>query len=315
MSIIAGKIYNKYMMNFKVSKIEQTGHKGIFTIEPLEIGFGHTLGNCLRRVLLSSLEGAAITSVKIDGVHHQFSTINGISEDVIEIILNLKKVRVKLFSNQPAKFKLKASGKGEVKARDIDTMGNGEIINPDLHLASLNTPAAKLSMELTVEKGVGFVMANEKEEGEIGLIPTDAIFSPVLSVNYQVDPTRVGRKANFEKLTLEIITDGTIKAEEALNKSAEILSGYLKQIFEPVYDEEVVVLPTGGTDSVLKLSVEELDLPVRITNALKAVEIEIVSDLISVPRQQLLKAKNLGVQSINLISEKLEERGLSLREA
>ncbi len=302
------------MMNFKVNTIEQSDTKGVFAIEPLEHGFGHTLGNCLRRVMLSSLEGAAFTSVKIDGVHHQFSTITGVSEDVIEIILNLKKVRIKLFSDQPVKFKLRASGKGEVKARDIDTMGAGEIINPDLHIASLNAASTKLNMELTVEKGVGYILAGEKESAEIGIIPIDAIFSPVVSVNYQIDPTRVGRKANFDKLILDIMTDGTISAGEALNKSATMLCAFFKQIYDPIYDEEPVIQPTAGNEAI-KLSVEELDLPVRITNALKAVEIDTVGKLVTVPRSQLLKAKNLGVQSINLISEKLEERGLSLSEA
>ncbi|MCL5784944.1 MAG: DNA-directed RNA polymerase subunit alpha [Patescibacteria group bacterium] len=302
------------MINFKIITTEQTDNKGVFVIEPLESGFGHTLGNCLRRVLLNNLEGAAISSVKINNVSHQFSTISGISEDVTEIILNLKKVRIKLFSDKPVKVRLQSSGKGEVKARDIDALGNGEIVNPDLHIATLNTPASKLDIEMTVEKGVGYVMADEKKTQEIGVIPIDSIYSPVLSVNYKVEPTRVGRNTNFDKLTLEVISDGTMKPEDALLSSAKLISIYFKQIYEPTFEGEEVQEPVVSNDA-LKLSVEELDLPVRITNALKAVDIDTVEKLMTTPRGILLKTKNLGVQSLSLISQKLAERGLTLSEA
>lgn len=302
------------MINFKVTEKSQTANAGQFVFEPLESGFGHTLGNCLRRVLLTSLEGAAISSIKIDGISHQFSTIPGISEDVTEIILNLKQVKVKLFSDQPARFKLQASGKGEVKAKNIDTLGTGEIINPDLHIASLNSPSAKLSMELLAEKGSSYVLADDKKSAELGVIMIDSVFSPVTSVNYKVEPTRVGRSGNFDKLTLDIETDGTIAPAEALNSAASIMSLYFKQIYEPTFEGEEIAQPTVAND-VLKLSVEELDLPVRITNALKAVDVDTVEKLIGTQRAVLLKTKNLGVQSLSLISEKLAERGLSLSEA
>ncbi|MBI4036968.1 DNA-directed RNA polymerase subunit alpha [Candidatus Daviesbacteria bacterium] len=303
------------MINFKINALEQTDNKGTFAMEPLEKGFGHTIGNVLRRVLLSSLEGAAITSVKIDGVSHQFSTLSGVAEDVIQIILNLKKVRLKVFSDKPIKLSLKASGKGEVKARDIDALGGGEIINSDLHIASLTTPSAKLNIEMTAEKGTGYVGADEKKTGEIGVMPIDSIYTPVLAVNYKIEPTRVGRSTDFDKLILEITTDGTISPEEALGQSAKILSGYFKQIFEPNFDKEEIAVQPAVSDEVLKLSVEELDLPVRITNALKAADIETVENLVVAPKAQLMKTKNLGVQSINLIAQKLEERGLKLSEA
>ncbi|KKR80257.1 MAG: DNA-directed RNA polymerase subunit alpha [Candidatus Daviesbacteria bacterium GW2011_GWA1_41_61] len=302
------------MINFKVTTTTNSDTEGAFIVEPLEAGFGHTLGNCLRRVLLTSLEGSAISFIKIDGVSHQFSVISGISEDVTEIILNLKQVRLKIFSDKPIKMRLQASGKGEVKARDIDTLGGAEIINPDLHIASLNSPSAKLNIEMTAEKGVGYLGADEKKAEEIGVISIDSIYSPVVLVNYKVEPTRVGRSSNFDKLILNITTDGTIKPEEALNESARILSVYFKQIFEPTFEGEEVVEPAISND-VLKLSVEELDLPVRITNALKAVDIDTVENLITTSRTQLLKAKNLGVQSLSLISQKLSERGLILSEA
>lgn len=302
------------MISFKVDKIKQTNTEGTFEIGPLESGFGHTIGNCLRRVLLTILEGAAVSSVKIDGVSHQFSTIPGISEDVTEIILHLKKVRLKIFSDQPIRLILRASGKGEVKAKDIDALGGGEIVNPDLHIASLNSPSAKLHIEMVAEKGRGYIMADEKKTSEIGVILIDSIYSPVLEVNYKIEPTRVGRSTNFDKIILNIITDGTILPEEALTASARILSTHLKQIFEPSFEKEESEEPVASNE-VLKLSVEELDLPVRITNALKAVDVDTVERLVAVPKSQLLKAKNLGVQSLNLISQKLAERGLSLSEA
>lgn len=303
------------MLNFKIKTIEENKTTGIFEMEPLERGFGHTVANCLRRVLLTALPGGAISTVKIDGVSHQFSTVTGVSEDVIQIILNLKQVRVKVFSDAPIKLTLKASGKKEVTAKDIEVHGGGEIVNPDLHIASLTTPSAKLNMEMVAEKGVGYVGADEKKTSEIGVMPIDSIFTPVVSVTYKVEPTRVGRSSNFDKLILNIKTDGTIAPQEALNQSAAVLSAYFKQIYAPTFEgEEITAEPTISEDA-LKMSVEELDLPVRITNALKAVEINTVGELITTPRATLLKAKNLGVQSLTLISEKLTERGLTLSEA
>jgi len=303
------------MLNFKVTIQEQTNNKGTFIIEPLEVGFGHTVGNCLRRVLLSNLEGAAIDSIKIDGISHPFSTLSGVVEDVMEIILNLKKVRLNIFSDQPIKMALKASGKGEVKASSIDTLGGGEIINSDLRIATLTSPSAKLNIEMVAQKGKGYIMTDEKKTtGALGVILIDSIYSPVLTVNYSVEPTRVGRSTNFDKLILHITTDSTVKPESALNSAAEILSGYFKQIFDPTIDEEEpaeLVVP----NEVLKLFVEELDLPVRITNALRAADIDIVEKLIQTPKSQLLKIKNLGVQSVNLMAQKLKERDLTLSEA
>ncbi len=303
------------MLNFKVEQVNIDGNKGTFMVEPLEVGFGHTLGNCLRRVLLSCLGGAAISTVKISGVSHQFSTIPGVSEDVIEVILNLKKVRLQIFSDKPIKLSLKANGKGEVKARQIDALGGGEIVNPDQHIASLNSPSAKLNIEMTAEKGVGYVMADEKKSDEIGVMPIDSIYSPVIEVNYKVEPTRVGRESDFEKLTMEVITDGTIAPDAALNEAAKILSSHFKQIYDPTPMEETVTIRSTVSEDTLNLSIEELDLPVRITNALKAVDIDTVGKLTTMPRNQLMKAKNLGVQSLHLISEKLSERGLTLSEA
>jgi DNA-directed RNA polymerase subunit alpha len=302
---------------FKVVTESEQENTGKFVIEPLEAGFGHTIGNSLRRILLGSLEGSAISSVKIDGASHQFSTINGVTEDVIEIILNLKKVRVKVYSDKQIRLKLSGSGKKEIKASDIEIIGDGEVVNGDQHIATLTTPTAKLNMEMTAEKGKGYQIAEEKKLEEIGVIPVDALYSPVIDVTYSVEPTRVGRRTDFDKLLLEIRTDGIISPAEALNNAAKILSDAFKQVYEPALEEEVAVEDGQSkvSEEVLKMSVDELDLPVRITNALRAVDIETVEQLINVPRQQLLKAKNLGGKSLGLISEKLTERGLSLSEA
>lgn len=309
------------MNKFKLEVEDQKNNWARIALEPLEQGYGHTLGNSLKRCMLTSLSGSAITSIKISGVSHQFSTMPGVVEDVIQIILNLKKVRVKIYSdgasNKQVKLRLSKSGKGEVKASDIDTLGAGEIVSPDVHIATITDPKTKLNIEMTAEIGVGYLGSEDKKTAEIGTIPVDAIFSPVLSVNYTVEQTRVGRRTDFDKLNLEITTDGTIAPVEAVEKASQILSGYFKQVFEPTESEEVEETPavSKASDDLLKSSVEELDLPVRITNALKAIEIDTIGKLISVAPSQLMKAKNLGAKSLTLISEKLTERGLSLGEA
>lgn len=298
---------------FKIKMVLEKENYTKFVIEPLEGGLGHTLGNSLRRILLSGLEGAAITSVKIEGVSHQFSTIEGISEDVIEILLNLKKIRIKVFSEKPVKFILKASGKKQIQAKDLEVVGDGEIINKDIPIATLNSSSAKLNMEMTVEKGKGYSPIEERKISEIGVIAVDAIFSPVLDVNYSVEETRVGRRTDFDRLVLEITTDGTTTPKEALMLSAKILSSTFKQIYDPVAEEEEVLSTPAVADEVLKMSVEEIDLPVRITNALKAIDINSVEELINTPKSVLLKAKNLGVKSVGFVEEKLVERGLALK--
>ncbi len=301
---------------FKIIKQTEEGNYTKFAIEPLESGFGHTLGNALRRVLLSSLEGSAITSIRIDGVAHQFSAIDGVSEDVIEIILNVKKVRVRVTGEKSVKLILKTSGKKSVTAADIEVVGGGEVVNPEQHIATLNDAKAKLSIEMTAEKGKGYSKAEERKSDEIGTLSIDALFSPVVAVNYTVDPTRVGRSNDYDKLVLEVTTDGTITPLEAIEASARILAESFTQIFEPTeVKEEEKVVGNSVPDEVLKLTVDELDLPVRITNALRAIEVSTVEELINVSRGHLLKAKNLGSKSLGLISEKLGERGLSLREA
>lgn len=300
---------------FKIKTEVEKDNFAKIAIEPLESGFGHTLGNSLRRVLLTALEGSAVTSVKIDGVSHQFSNINGVLEDVIEIILNIKKVRVKVLGEGKVKLSLEASGKKEVKAKDFEIEGDGQISNPEATVATLTDSKSKLNMELTAEKGKGYSVAEERKINEIGVISIDALFTPVVSVNYTVEPTRVGRSAGFDKLILDVTTDGTITPVEAVNEAAKILSENFHQIYEPAPEEEVAVEGSSISDEVLKMTVEELDLPVRITNALRAIEVNTIEDLINIPKAQLLKAKNLGTKSVSLVSDKLTERGLNLREA
>ncbi len=301
---------------FKVTEENLKDNTATINIEPLENGFGHTLGNSLRRTMLTSLTGAAVTSVKITGVQHQFSTIPGVIEDVIQIILNLKKIRIKLYSDKPIHIKIVKTGAGEVKGSDIDTMGNGEIGNPEAHIATISDSKTKLNIEMTVELGTGYISAEERKMSEIGVLPIDAIFSPVVSVNYTVDQTRVGRRTDFDKLTMVITTDGTMTPLEAVTKAAQILSNQFKQVYDPqeVAVTEESAAPSFVTDDVLKASVEELDLPVRITNALKAIEVDTIGKLTTVSPSQLMKAKNLGAKSLGLISEKLAERGLNLSE-
>lgn len=309
------------MIKFKIRTEQEKNNFARLVIEPLQQGYGHTLGNSLRRTLLASLQGAAITSVKISGVAHQFSTISGVVEDVIEIILNLKKVRLKIFSDERSslgksiRLSLIKNGKGGVKASDIDTQGAGEIVNPDLHIATITDPKLKLNIEMTAEIGTGFEEAEERQSAEIGVIPVDAFFTPIVSVTYSVDQTRVGRRTDFDRLNLDITTDGTISPQEAVFEAAQVLAGYFKQIYEPQEEEEQpATTPSFISDDLLKSSVEELDLPVRITNALKAIDVDTIGKLTTTAPSQLMKAKNLGAKSLNLISEKLVERGLSLGE-
>lgn len=299
---------------FKVKTENESENFARVAIEPLEAGFGHTLGNSLRRVLLTSLPGAAVISVKIDGVAHRFSTIDGVLEDVIEILLNIKKIRLKVYSEKGVKLALKASGKGEVMAKDLEIEGEGEIINPDQRIATLTDAKSKLNMEMVASAGKGYSVAEERKNDEIGVISVDALFSPVSAVNYSVEQTRVGRRTDFDKLILDVTTDGTFSPLEAVNAAAKILSETSRKIYEPDLEEKEEV-SSKISDETLKMTIEELDLPVRITNALKAIEINTVEDLLNSSRSQLLKAKNLGTKSVRLISDKLVERGLVLREA
>lgn len=300
---------------FKINTEKKLENYARIAIEPLEAGFGHTLGNSLRRVLLTLLKGAAVTSVKIEGVPHQFSTIDGVLEDVIEILLNVKKLHLKVSSEKGIKLSVKATGKGVVKGGDFEVEGDGEVINKEQVVATLTDNKATLNIEMTAEIGKGYSVAEERKINELGVIAVDALFSPVISVNYSIEPTRVGRRTDFDKLILDITTNGSVAPLEALYEAAKILSDTFHRIYEPQIEAEEEETDSRVSEEVLKLTIEELDLPVRITNALKVIDINTIEDLINIPKQQLLKAKNLGTKSLSLISDRLLERGLSLREA
>lgn len=296
---------------FEIKEEVKKDNYSQFAITPLYTGYGYTLGVALRRVLLGSLKGMAITQVNISGVKHQFSTLKGMKEDVLDFILNLKKVRIKSESDKPIKLTLSVNKAGEVKAGDIKTPGNTTIANPELVLANLSK-GAKLEAEMIAEKGVGYVMADERTKEGIGNIPVDAIFSPVIRVNYKVDETRVGRVTNYDKLTLEIWTDGTISPKDALVEASKILVSYFNQIISPKEVAKVEIQKTKDPlGSVGKLSVEEIGLPTRVANALLKAGYETVEKLVEAPKEDLIKVRNLGEKSLKIIKVALTEKGVN----
>lgn len=302
---------------FEIITEKQDKTYGKFVITPLVAGFGNTLATALRRVLLTSLPGAAITTVQIDDVKHQFSTLKGMREDVLDFLLNLKKVAVSSTNEGPVKATLSVSTAGEVCARDIKAPSGVTIGNPDLVLANL-AKGAKLNAELTIEQGVGYLPAEDREQEMIGLIPLDASFSPIVRVTPKVEETRVGRLTNFDKLTLEIWTNGTIDPEEALKESAKILVSYFNQVVNPKEHVEVkaetTAFDTQGSN-VSKLSVEELGLPTRVSNALAKAGFETVEKLINADKADLMQVRNLGEKSLDVVNDLLKEKGVQLKDA
>ena len=290
---------------------------GKYVIEPLERGYGTTLGNSLRRVLLSSLLGTAVTSIRIAGVQHEFSTIPGVKEDVTEIVLNIKRIIARLHSDEPKTVYIEASGECEVTAGDIKADSEVEILNPELHIATLG-PDASLSIELTVDHGRGYVPAdkNKGPQQVIGTIPVDSIYTPVLKVNYAVENTRVGNQTDFDKLTLEVWTDKTISPRDAVSLGAKILVDHFT-LFTDLSDSigsrsTVVEKVETQRDKVLEMTIEELDLSVRSFNCLKRANINTVEDLISKTEDEMIKVRNLGRKSLEEVEHKLAMMGLSL---
>ena len=290
---------------------------GKYVVEPLEHGYGTTLGNALRRILLSSLPGTAVTTIKIAGVQHEFSTLPGVKEDVTQIVLNVKGITAKLHSPGTKRVYIQASGEGEVTAGDIKADGEVEILNPDLHIATLSADAT-LNMELTLSHGRGYVPAdrNKPEQTIIGVIPVDSLYSPVNRVNYTVENTRVGNMTDYDKLTLEVWTDGTISARDAVSLGAKILCDHLV-LFTDLSDtvgtrSTVVEKPETQRDKVLEMTIEELDLSVRSFNCLKRANINTVEDLISKTEDEMMKVRNLGRKSLEEVINKLNMMGLSL---
>lgn len=294
---------------FEIKQEKNEENYGKFVISPLEQGYGLTLGNSLRRVMLTSLPGYAITSVKIAGVKHQFSSLAGMREDIVEFILNLKKVRFSSKSTKPIKATLEFSSGGDVKASDIKVPGDVEVVNPDLVLANL-AKGVKLDAELTIEAGVGYSPAEDRNVDTIGLIPVDATFSPVKRVSYKVEETRVGRVTNYDKLTLEVWTDGTISANDALVESAKILVSYFEQIVNPKKVEKKEEVASLDLGPVGKLSVEEIGLPTRVANALAKAGYETVEDLATAKKVDLVKVRNLGDKSLKIIAAALGTKGV-----
>jgi len=290
---------------------------GKYIVEPLERGYGTTLGNSLRRVLLSSLPGTAVTSVKIAGVQHEFSTIPGVKEDVTEIVLNIKGAIFKLHSDGPKTVYIEASGEGEVKAGDIKADSEVEVLNPEMHIATLGSDGY-LSMEMVVDHGRGYVVA-EKNKGVqqiIGTVPVDSIYSPVLKVNYTVENTRVGNKTDYDKLTIEVWTDKTISPRDAVSLGAKILCDHFTlftDLSETIGSESTVKEKVETQrDKVLEMTIEELDLSVRSFNCLKRANINTVEDLIGKTQDEMIKVRNLGRKSLEEVEHKLAMMGLSL---
>ncbi len=303
----------------ETAEFSASGDYGKFVLEPLERGYGTTLGNSMRRVLLSSLPGYAITSVKIDGVFHEFSTIKGVKEDVTEIVLNLKSVILKIHGDGPKTMYIDASGAGVVTAGDISTDSEVEIINPELPIATLDADA-HLSMELTCDKGRGYVSAERNKslmQPVIGVIAIDSIYTPVLKVNFTVENTRVGQITDFDKLTLEVWTDGTINAKEAVSLGAKILNEHLSlfgDLSDEAFDTEVMVVKDDNVmEKVLEMTIEELDLSVRSFNCLKRAGINKVEDLINKSEEDMMKVRNLGKKSLDEVVAKLRSLGFELR--
>ncbi len=290
---------------------------GKFVIEPLERGYGITLGNSLRRILLSSLPGAAVTSIKIDGVLHEFTTVPGVVEDVTEIILNIKELRLKLFSEQPKTLYIDYEGEGEIKASDIKADSDVEVLNPDLHIATVNG-TSRFFMEINVNHGRGYVSAekNKLPNQPIGVIPVDSIYTPVKKVNYAVENTRVGQVTDYDKLSIEVWTDGSIAPDEAISLGAKILSDHLNlfiNLTDRAKNTEVLVEKgEPARDKILEMTIEELDLSVRSYNCLKRAGINTVEDLINKTEDEMMKVRNLGRKSLEEVVQKLEALGLRL---
>ena len=301
--------------NIECLEIDETNNYAKFVCEPLERGYGVTIGNSLRRILLSSLPGCAITSVKIEGVLHEFSTIPNVVEDVPEVIVNLKNVRLKFDGNEEKTLRINFKGEGEVTAADIESDGTVEVLNPDLHIATVSE-GGSLVMELTADRGRGYNSSekNKKPNQDISVLPIDSIYTPVKKVNYHVENTRVGQMVDYDKLTIEVCTDGSLKAHEALSLAAKVMTGHLElfiDLSETTKNTQVMVeKEESKKEKVLEMSIEELELSVRSYNCLKRANISTVEDLISKSESEMMKVRNLGKKSFDEVTAKLHSLGL-----
>jgi DNA-directed RNA polymerase subunit alpha len=302
----------------QIEPVERLGTYAKYEITPLPAGYGVTLGNTLRRVLLSSLEGAAVTSIQIRDIYHEFSTIPGVKEDVTQIVLNVKRLRLRSFAAHPVQLKLVRSGAGPVTAADIAESADVEIINPEQHLMTLDSGDVTVEIDLTVERGVGYLPAERAESLPIGVIPVDAIFSPVRKVNYAIENTRVGQMTNYEKLTLEMETDGTLSPEEAISRASEILVrqfGLFANVGRAAAPGDRASAGPALPPNMLDMPIEELDLPMRAYNSLKRTNIVKVGQLLQLGDDDLLRMRNFGKKSLDEMKERLRMRGFLPPEA
>jgi DNA-directed RNA polymerase subunit alpha len=307
----------------KPKKIEPVGeltrNYGKFVAEPLERGFGITIGNSLRRTLLSTIEGTAVVGVRIEGVTHEYATIPGVFEDVVDIILNIKSLELNLHTHEQTRVFIEKKGEGVITAADIKGNPNVEVLNPDQHIATITDPNTQLYMELIVERGIGYVPAEEMKDkfDEVDIIPIDAIFSPIKRVNYQVDNARVGQSTDYDKLIIEVETDGSVKPEDAIAFAAKIIKDQMELFInfdEPVYEEKQEKVERDNSEvlELLGKSIEELELSVRAYNCLKNANIKTLSELCSKTDSEMLKTKNFGRKSLEEIKKVLNDMGLSL---
>lgn len=306
-----------YNPNFITQKVEDSAEYGKFIIEPLPLSFGQSLGHALRRTLLSSLAGIAITDVKIEGIPHLFSPLKGVKESALEIVLNLKQLKFEADKEGPYKIMLSTKGAGKVFAKDIE--GEARVVNKDIYIAEITDNKAKLEIEAIAKSNVGYSSVEEREEKEFGYVPIDAFFSPVKKVNFIIEEARVGRKTNYDRLILEIWTDGSIKPSEALKQSAKILADYFGHLLsgkdtpqQKIEKTEAEVKQEAIDKKLYEIIIDELNLPSRVINALLRENIETVADLVKAGKEKLTNMKGVGKKSIELIDEELKKMGISL---
>ncbi|MBU1117693.1 DNA-directed RNA polymerase subunit alpha [Patescibacteria group bacterium] len=297
---------------FHIKTIKETATYGKFELSPLVGGLGHTLGNSIRRILLITIPGAAITRIRIDGVTHLFTTLPGVKEDLVEVSLNLKKVKFTYKNEDPTTLVLEKTGKGVVTAGDIADSVTCKVANPDQVIATLTTDKAHLKIEMTVERGVGYTLAREQKSEVVGEIILDTTFTPVLKANYSVEPTRLGKKSNYDKLTMEVWTDGSVEPLVAFKTASKDLINALNQIVDTrEFEDEVITLDSMPVNQLTEISVEEIELPLRVTNALKKASYPNIDTLIKAGRADVSKAKNVGEKSLKIIDSWLKEKGYS----
>lgn len=300
---------------FQIITKSETLSQGVIVIEPLRQGFGHTLGNALRRVMLTHLKGAAPVKVKIKAVTHQFTTLKGMKEDIVELVLNLKKVRIGYQGETPETLKLEAVGPGQVLAKDLNGPATVKITNPDLVLATLSDKKSKLSLELTVQSGSGYSLSEDQGKQKLGIIPLDAAFSPVSQVSYTVQSTRVGRRTDFDSLVLTIHTNGAITASQAVVQAAQILVDHFQQIITPqAADSQSAAASSPLAQRIALLTVEELDLPTRVANSLRRGGYKTLGDFTAKTAADIAKVKNIGAKSVTEIIAELKKKGISVKE-